>query len=120
MKHCFVRANFSASICSHTLGLFLKKEKWANHGLFYHLFFAFQTNIITIFTTNICEKCPFSVQCRDLNTQPSEQESPSITTRPGRPPWDSFPLFLSFQQLTVNMFSNFFANVLNLNRGSLA
>ena len=32
--------------------------KWANPGLFFVYFWSFQTNIITIFTTNICEKCP--------------------------------------------------------------
>ena len=52
-------------------------------GLFSHLFTSFQTNIITILTTNICEKCPSSILCRDSNTQPSDNESPTITTRPG-------------------------------------
>ena len=31
-------------------------------------FWCFQTNIITIFTTNIREKSPSSIRCRDLNT----------------------------------------------------
>ena len=44
-------------------------------------FQSFQTNIITIFTTNTCEKCPFSIQCWDSNPRPSEHESPSISTR---------------------------------------
>ena len=46
-------------------------------------FRSFQTNIITIFTTNICEKCPSSIQCRDLNPRPLECEPLPITTRPG-------------------------------------
>ena len=49
-------------------------------------FQSFQTNIITIFTTNICEKCPSSIRCRDSNPRPSERESLPITTRPGLPP----------------------------------
>ena len=47
-------------------------------------FSSFQTNI-TIFTTNV-EKCTSSIQCRDLNSQPFEYESPPITTRTGLPP----------------------------------
>ena len=35
--------------------------KWANPGLCFVYFWSFQTNIITIFTTNICEK--MSIQC---------------------------------------------------------
>ena len=46
-----------------------------------------RTNIITNFTTNICEKCSSSIQCWDSNPRPSEHESPPITTRPGLPPW---------------------------------
>ena len=46
-------------------------------------FRSFQTNIITEITTNICEKYPSSLQCRDSNPRPSEHESPPITTRPG-------------------------------------
>ena len=42
----------------------------------------FQTNI-TIFTTNNREKCPSSIRCWDSNPQPSEPETPTITTRPG-------------------------------------
>ena len=46
---------------------------------------SFQASI-TIFTTNKCEKYPFSIRCRDLHPPPSEHESPPITTRPGFPP----------------------------------
>ena len=63
--------------------VFLKK--WANPGLFFVYFRSFQTNI-TIFTTNICEKCPSSIWCRDSNPRPLEHKSLPITTRPGLPP----------------------------------
>ena len=49
------------------------------------LFSYFQANI-TIFTTNICGKCPSSKRCWDWNPRPSVHESPPITTRPGLPP----------------------------------
>ena len=42
---------------------------------------------LQIFTTNICEKCPSSIRCRDSNPRPLERESPPITTRPGLPPY---------------------------------
>ena len=61
-------------------------KKWANPGLFFVYFQSFQTNIITIFTTNICEKCPSSIWCQNLNPCPSECESLPITNRPGLPP----------------------------------
>ena len=63
------------------------KKKWANPGRpFYHFFWSLQTNIITIFATCICEKCPSDIRCRDSNPQPLENESPPITTTPGLPP----------------------------------
>ena len=46
------------------------------------LFSSFQTNT----TKCICERCPFSIRCQDSNAQPSDYESPPITTRPGLPP----------------------------------
>ena len=47
--------------------------KLANPGLFFIYFrSSFQTNIITIFTTNKCEKCSSSI--RDSNPRPSERE----------------------------------------------
>ena len=46
-------------------------------------FRSFQSNIISIFTTNICEKCPSSTWCQDSNPWRLEHESPPITTRPG-------------------------------------
>ena len=50
----------------------------------FRLFSSFQTNI-TIFTTNKCEKCPSSIRRQDLNSQPSDYESPPLTTRLGLP-----------------------------------
>ena len=57
---------------------------WANPGLF---FVYFDLLIITIFTTDQCEKtsCPFSIWRWDLNPQPSEHEPPPITNRPVLP-----------------------------------
>ena len=55
-----------------------------------HLFVyfrSFQTNN-TILTANQSEKC--HVRRRDSNPQPSERESPPITTRPGLPPEYTF------------------------------
>ena len=48
----------------------------------FNLFSSFQTNI-TILTTNKCEKCPSSIW--DSNLQPSDYESPPLSTRPGLP-----------------------------------
>ena len=45
---------------------------------------SFQTNI-KILTTNKCENCPSSIWCWDLNSQPSEHESPFLTSRTGLP-----------------------------------
>ena len=67
----------------------------------FNLFSSFQTNI-TIFTSYICEKCPSSIQCLDSNPQPSEHESPPITTRPGLPSFQ-LQLFISLQQRTANI-----------------
>ena len=56
-----------------------------NLGILFRLLSLFQT-IITIFTTNKCEKCPSSICCRDSNSRPLAHESPPITTRPGSRP----------------------------------
>ena len=72
-------------------------KKCANPGLFFNYFWSFQTNIVTIFTTNQCEKmsCPSIILCQDLNPQPSVHEPPPITTIPGLLP--SFLAILSTQ-----------------------
>ena len=54
--------------------------RFFNPGLF--LFSVFSNKQYN-FTTNICEKCPSSIRCRDSNPRPSEHESLPITTRPG-------------------------------------
>ena len=63
-------------------------KKWANPGHFFVYIRSFQTNIITIFTSNKCEKCPSNIQCRDSNPRPLEHEPLPINTRPGLPPYD--------------------------------
>ena len=60
------------------------------------LFSSFQT-LITIFTTNKCEKCLSSIRCRDSNSQPLEHESPPITTWPGLPPFQK-NVFYTFNE----------------------
>ena len=42
----------------------------------FHLFYSFQTHIITIFTTNKCENV------HPVDSRPLEHESPLITNRP--------------------------------------
>ena len=54
--------------------------EWANQGLFFVYFSSFQTHY-KFYNKYICEKCPSSIQCRDLNSQPLVHESPPITTR---------------------------------------
>ena len=68
-------------------------KKWASPGLFFVYFRSFQSNIITIFTTDQCEKmsCPSSIWRQDSNPQPSEREPPPITRAPAL-----FPLSLTF------------------------
>ena len=70
-------------------------KKWANPGLFFIYFWSFQTNIITIFTTNKCEKCPSSIRCWELNPWTSERESLPITNRPGFTPKTHLILLLN-------------------------
>ena len=78
-------------ICAHLLRfplIFAKHvylKKWANPGLLFVYYQSLQTNI-TIFTTNLCEKCSSNIRCRDSNPWPLECESLPITTRPGLPP----------------------------------
>ena len=66
----------------------------------FQFIFIFSTNI-TIFTTNKCEKCPFSIWCWDSNTHPSEHVSPPITTRPGLPPCDSFASAMEYSTTSI-------------------
>ena len=75
-------------------------KKWANPGLFFVSFRSFWTNI-TIFTTNICEKCPSSKWCRDSNSWPLECESLPITTRPGRKYWYIDMVVITFNKWEI-------------------
>ena len=52
----------------HPVDVFLKQM--VQPRPLFRLFWSFQTNIITIFTTNICEKCPSSIWCQDSNPRP--------------------------------------------------
>ena len=56
------------------------------HFRLFHLFLSFLTNM-TILKTNKCEKCPSSIRRWNLNSQPSDYEFPTLTTRPGFPPY---------------------------------
>ena len=69
-------------------------KKWDQFRTILCWFSSFQTNN-TIFTTKICEKCPSSVRCWDSNSQPSENVSPRITTRPELPSWHFTSVCLS-------------------------
>ena len=67
----------------------VRLKNWATPTSFIVYFWSFQINIVTIFTTNICEKCPSSIWCRDSNPRPLERESTPVTTKPGLPPRSS-------------------------------
>ena len=72
---------FSHHIVGKIMFIFKKSSPIPAYFIIY--FWPFQTNIITIFTTNKREKCPSRIWCWDLNPQPSEHELPPITTTPG-------------------------------------
>ena len=56
----------------------MRKKEFDLHCLFKEtLKFLQQINV---------KKCPSSIRYWDLNPQPSEHESPPLTTRPGLPP----------------------------------
>ena len=61
-------------------------KKWANLGLFFHLFLVLSYKHYKILQQIYVNKCPAGIRCRDLNPRPVEGESPPITTRPGLPP----------------------------------
>ena len=78
---CFERQFFKVYLKTNIAYCFFKMGQPLDS--FFVYFWSFQTNIITIFTTNMCEKCPFSMRCWDLNLRPLQHEPPPITTRPG-------------------------------------
>ena len=51
--------------------------------LFFVYFRLFKQTLQSLQQINRYEKCPSIIQCWDSNPQPSEHESPPITTRPG-------------------------------------
>ena len=51
----------------------------------FHLISVFSKTNNPNFTTNYCKKCQSSIQRQDLNSQPSDYESPPLITRPGLP-----------------------------------
>ena len=59
---------------------------WGIPASFSFIFGLFQTNIDTILQQINVKICPSSIWRRDSNPQPSENEAPPITTRPGLPP----------------------------------
>ena len=66
------------------------------HRSLFCLYLSFQTKL-TIFTTNMYEKYPSKKQqCWDSNPQPSEHESPPITTRSGLP----LPISLCYNMIS--------------------
>ena len=58
---------------------------WAKPGLFFIYFRLFKHTLQFLQQINV-KKCPSSIRCRDLNSQPLYHESPLISTRPGSRP----------------------------------
>ena len=48
--------------------------------------FVFSNKHYKFYNKYECEKCPSSIRHRDSNSQPSDYESPPLTTKPGLPP----------------------------------
>ena len=53
----------------------------------FYLFSVISIKHYTILQQIISEKCPYSILHWDLNSQPSDYESPPLTTRPELPPY---------------------------------
>ena len=99
----------TCNFMSHCLHVFFKKGQPL--PLYSFIFGLYQTNIITNFTANICEK--MSIRCWDLNPRPSEHESSTITTRLGLPPclhvfYSKYIFSYNFARLNMNL-SHLFA-----------
>ena len=67
----------------HFYGPFLKNRPSSASFLF--IFGLFKQAMQILQQINV-KKCPSSIRCRDQNSQPSNYESPPLTTRPGLPP----------------------------------
>ena len=64
--------------------IFLKMNK--PRPLLSFIFGLFKQTVPQFYNKYHVKKCPFSIQCQDLNPWLLEHESPPITTRPGLPP----------------------------------
>ena len=81
-------------------------KKWANPGLFFVYFHLFKQTLQFLQQINV-KKCPSSIRRQDSNSQPSDFESPPLTTRPRLPPnilsiSYSHPLFISVFNLMLD------------------
>ena len=83
--HCeqFVIEWFRKMIIKHIWVTCFFKKKWFIPSLFF-VYFRLSKQTLQ-FLQEICEKCPSSIRGCDSNPQPSEPESPPITTTPGLP-----------------------------------
>ena len=57
-------------------------NEWAIPGLFFVYFRLFKQTLQFSQQINV-KKCSSSIQCWDSNSQPSDYETPPLTTRPG-------------------------------------
>ena len=80
----FFLTNFTFYLLQFICCIIRLLKKWDNLASFIIYFQSFQTIIITIFTTNICEKMSiqYMVRCWELNPRPLEHDPHPITTRP--------------------------------------
>ena len=76
---------------------------WANPDLFFHLFLVFSIKIYKFLQQIYVKKCQSTTRCQDLNPQPSECESPPITTRPGLPPHCYYSFLYVFTSVSLLM-----------------
>ena len=67
-------------------------KKWAILGLSSIIFSLFKQTIQILQQINV-KKCSSSIRCHDSNSQPSDYESPPLTTRQGLPRYKQFFLF---------------------------
>ena len=77
--------------------------KWTIFGLFLFIFGLFKQTTQILQQINV-KKCPSSIRCQDSNSQPSDYESPPLTTRPGLPPIFSICWRLSLQSFYLCLF----------------
>ena len=56
--------------------------------------FVFFKQTLQFFQQINVKKCPSSIRRQDSNSQPSDYESPPLTTRPGLPPYMCFMILV--------------------------